>query len=152
VARALEKSGCAPERLTLEVTETALMTDPLRATQSLEELGAAGVFLSIDDFGVGQTSLSYLSSLPISELKIDRSFITDMRSDDGHAAIVNAIVDLGHNLGFRVVGEGVEDAEVLGDLTAAGCDVAQGFHFARPMTIDNLNEWLIQRHEPVLIT
>ena len=114
VARALEKSGCAPERLTLEVTETALMTDPLRATQSLEELGAAGVFLSIDDFGVGQTSLSYLSSLPISELKIDRSFITDMRSDDGHAAIVNAIVDLGHNLGFRVVGEGVEDAEVLG--------------------------------------
>jgi diguanylate cyclase len=151
VVRALAKSGFAPERLILEVTETALMTDPLRATQSLEELGAAGVSLSIDDFGVGQTSLSYLSSLPISELKIDRSFITDMRSDDGHAAIVRAIIDLGHNLGFRVVGEGIEDGEVLHELTVTGCDVAQGYHFARPMTIDDLNAWLSRRSAPLLI-
>jgi diguanylate cyclase len=151
VVRALAKSGFAPERLILEVTETALMTDPLRATQSLEELGAAGVSLSIDDFGVGQTSLSYLSSLPISELKIDRSFITDMRSDDGHAAIVRAIIDLGHNLGFRVVGEGVEDADVLRELTVTGCDVAQGYHFARPMAMDDLNAWLSRRNTPLLI-
>jgi diguanylate cyclase (GGDEF)-like protein len=151
VVLALAKSGFAPERLILEVTETALMTDPLRATQSLEELGAAGVSLSIDDFGVGQTSLSYLSSLPISELKIDRSFITDMRHDESHAAIVRAIVDLGHNLGFRVVGEGVEDVAVFHELSVVGCDVAQGYHFARPMTIDGLNEWLGRRHAPLLI-
>jgi len=109
------------------------------------------VHLSIDDFGVGQTSLGYLSSLPVSELKIDRSFITDMRSDDSHAAIVQAIVDLGHNLGFRVVGEGVEDGDVLDVLTADGCDVAQGYHFARPMTVDSLNEWLAQRSAPSLL-
>ena len=151
VVRALTKSGFAPDRLILEVTETALMTDPLRATQSLEELGAAGVSLSIDDFGVGQTSLSYLSSLPISELKIDRSFITDMRHDESHAAIVRAIVDLGHNLGFRVVGEGVEDVAVFHELSVVGCDIAQGYHFARPMTIEGLNEWLTRRHAPLLI-
>jgi diguanylate cyclase len=151
VVRALVRSGFAPERLILEVTETALMTDPLRATQSLEELGAAGVSLSIDDFGVGQTSLSYLSSLPISELKIDRSFITDMRHDESHAAIVRAIVDLGHNLGLRVVGEGVEDEAVFHELNVVGCDVAQGYHFARPMTIDGLNEWLVQHHAPLLV-
>jgi EAL domain-containing protein (putative c-di-GMP-specific phosphodiesterase class I) len=111
----------------------------------LEELGAAGVSLSIDDFGVGQTSLSYLSSLPISELKIDRSFITDMRHDESHAAIVRAIVDLGHNLGLRVVGEGVEDVAVFHELSIVGCDVAQGYHFARPMTIEGLNEWIVRR-------
>jgi diguanylate cyclase len=151
VVRALAKSGLNPERLILEVTESALMTDPIRATQSLEELGAAGVSLSIDDFGVGQTSLSYLSSLPISELKIDRSFVTDMRGDESHSAIVHAIIDLGHNLGFRVVGEGVEDAPVLDALNFAGCDVAQGYLFARPMTIDGLDEWLVRHHAPLLI-
>jgi diguanylate cyclase (GGDEF)-like protein len=151
VVGALATSGVAPDRLIVEVTESALMTDPLRAAQQLEELGSAGVHLSIDDFGVGQTSLSYLSSLPVSELKIDRSFITDMRSDESHAAIVQAIVDLGHNLGFRVVGEGVEDGAVLDELTVAGCDVAQGYYFARPMTIESLNEWLAQRSAPSLL-
>jgi diguanylate cyclase len=151
VVRAIAKSGLSPERLILEVTESALMTDPLRAMQALEELGAAGVSLSIDDFGVGQTSLSYLSSLPISELKIDRSFVTDMRSDESHSAIVHAIIDLGHNLGFRVVGEGIEDAPVLDALNFAGCDVAQGYLFARPMTIEGLDEWLVRYHAPLLI-
>jgi diguanylate cyclase len=151
VVGALAASGVAPDRLIVEVTETALMTDPLRAAQQLEELGSAGVHLSIDDFGVGQTSLSYLSSLPVSELKIDRSFITDMRTDESHAAIAQAIVDLGHNLGFRVVGEGVEDVAVLDELTVAGCDVAQGHHFARPMAVESLNEWLAQRSAPSLL-
>lgn len=151
VMRALENSGIAAERLILEVTETALMTDPVRAAQSFAELDGAGVQLSIDDFGVGQTSLSYLSSLPISELKIDRSFITDMRHDESHAAIVRAIVDLGHNLGFRVVGEGVEDAAVFQELTGVGCDVAQGYHLARPMAVDGLNSWLVRRKAPLLL-
>jgi diguanylate cyclase (GGDEF)-like protein len=151
VIRLLTTSGVAPARLVLEVTETALMTDPMRAAQSLEELGAAGVHLSIDDFGVGQTSLSYLSSLPVTELKIDRSFITDMRQDEGHAAIAQAIIDLGHNLGFRVVGEGVEDADVFRSLSIAGCDVAQGYHFARPMTVEALRDWLVLHKAPVLV-
>jgi EAL domain-containing protein (putative c-di-GMP-specific phosphodiesterase class I) len=127
------------------------MTDPVRAAQSFAELDGAAVQLSIDDFGVGQTSLSYLSSLPISELKIDRSFITDMRHDGSHAAIVRAIVDLGHNLGFRVVGEGVEDAAVFQELIGVGCDVAQGYHFARPMAIDELNSWLVRCKAPLLL-
>ncbi|MCU1362661.1 MAG: diguanylate cyclase/phosphodiesterase [Acidimicrobiaceae bacterium] len=146
VVSALALSEVTPDRLIVEVTETALMTDPLRAAGQLEELSRTGVHLSIDDFGVGQTSLGYLSSLPVSELKIDRSFISDMRSDQSHAAIVRAIIDLGHNLGFRVVGEGVEDAAVLHELSVAGCNVAQGYFFARPMTVEALNEWLAQRH------
>jgi diguanylate cyclase (GGDEF)-like protein len=151
VIRSLKKSGVAPERLVLEVTETALMTDPVRAAQSLEELGAAGVHLSIDDFGVGQTSLSYLSSLPVTELKIDRSFITDMRHDESHAAIARAIIDLAHTLGFRVVGEGVEDAEVFHALFVAGCDVVQGYHFARPMTVEALGGWLAIHETPAFV-
>jgi diguanylate cyclase (GGDEF)-like protein len=151
VVRALATSGVAPERLVLEVTETALMTDPPRAARSLEALGAAGVRLSIDDFGVGQTSLSFLSSLPVTELKIDRSFITDMRHDESHEAIVRAIVDLGHNLGFRVVGEGVEDAEVWDALSTLGCDVAQGYYFARPMNLAALGEWFDARDAALLV-
>jgi diguanylate cyclase (GGDEF)-like protein len=151
VLRALDASGMAPSRLILEVTETALMTDPARAVQQLEKIGAAGMQVSIDDFGVGQTSLSYLSSLPVSELKIDRSFVTDMPQVESHAAIVRAIVELGHNLGFRVVGEGVEDAAALGALAESHCDVVQGYYFARPMTVVQLNEWLAKRHEPLLV-
>jgi diguanylate cyclase (GGDEF)-like protein len=151
VVNALAHSGVTPDRLIVEVTETALMTDPPRAAQQLDELARAGVHLSIDDFGVGQTSMSYLSSLPVSELKIDRCFITDMRSDESHAAIVQAIIDLGHNLGFRVVGEGVEDGDVLHELAVAGCDVAQGYYFARRMSADSLNEWLVLRNAPSLL-
>jgi diguanylate cyclase len=149
VIRTLKKSGVEPERLVLEVTETALMTDPLRAAQSLEELGAAGIHLSIDDFGVGQTSLSYLSSLPVTELKIDRSFVTDMRRNESHAAIVHAIIDLAHNLGFRVVGEGVEDADVFHALSVFECDVVQGYYFARPMTVEAFGGWIALHEAPV---
>jgi diguanylate cyclase (GGDEF)-like protein len=146
VIEALAASEVAPERLVVEVTETALMADPERAAAALAELSAAGVHLSIDDFGVGQTSLSYLSSLPISELKIDRMFITDMKQHFGHAAIVRSIIDLAHNLGFRVVGEGVEDESVYDELALGGCDVAQGYLFARPMAVDGLIDWLAKRH------
>jgi EAL domain-containing protein (putative c-di-GMP-specific phosphodiesterase class I) len=108
----------------------------------LAELDRSGVRLSIDDFGCGQTSLGYLSTLPIHELKIDRSFIADMLVHPAHAAIVSSIVELGHNLGFHVVGEGVETPEVLAGLAATGCDVAQGYLFARPMAPDLLGPWL----------
>jgi diguanylate cyclase (GGDEF)-like protein len=142
VVEALHDADVAPYRLFIEVTETALMTDPVRAAAVLGELDRAGVRLSIDDFGTGQTSLGYLSTLPIHELKIDRSFITDMLDHNGHAAIVNSIVDLGHNLGFSVVGEGVETRPVMDELASAGCDLAQGYLFTRPVPVEALVTWL----------
>jgi diguanylate cyclase (GGDEF)-like protein len=144
----LDEVGVSADRLYIEVTETALMTDPTRAATVLAELNAAGVLVSIDDFGTGQTSLGYLSTLPIGELKIDRSFIADMIDEPGHAAIVHSIAELGHSLGFRVVGEGIESREILDALAATGCDVAQGYFFARPMPADDLVRWLATQHEP----
>jgi diguanylate cyclase len=152
VIDALLESEMTPDRLVVEVTETALMADPEGAAKALGELSSAGIQLSIDDFGVGQTSLSYLSSLPISELKIDRMFITDMNQNFGHAAIVRSIIDLAHNLGFRVVGEGIEDEPVLDQLTTGQCDVAQGYLFARPMAAEALRAWFVARELAPLIT
>jgi diguanylate cyclase (GGDEF)-like protein len=134
--------GMPAERLVLEITETALLTDPVRAALVLAELAAAGVQISLDDFGCGQTSLGYLSALPLHELKIDKSFVTDMTMHKGHDAIVRSVIDLGHNLGLRVVAEGVETTSVLLRLRATGCDVVQGFLLARPMAIGQLTRWL----------
>ena len=107
-----------------------------------KHLHRAGIRISIDDFGTGQTSLSYLSALPIDEIKIDRSFIADMTESTGHHAIIRSIVELGHNLGFDVVGEGVETAEIASALQATACDVAQGYLYARPMPAAELSEWM----------
>jgi diguanylate cyclase (GGDEF)-like protein len=145
VIEALEARSVAPGRLILEVTETALLADPLGASQILQNLNGHGVRVSIDDFGSGQTSLGYLSSLPVHELKIDKSFVSDMLQDEGHAAIVRSIVDLGHNLSVRVVAEGIESLDVLTSLRHAGCDEAQGFFIARPMPLGPLVEWLSRR-------
>jgi diguanylate cyclase len=130
------------QRLIVEVTETALLTDPDHAATVLAKLAAAGVKISIDDFGRGQTSLGYLSDLPIHELKIDRSFVSDMPSNSAHAAVVRSIIDLGHNLALRVVGEGVESEDVLSRLRECDCDIAQGFLLARPMPTEALVQWL----------
>ncbi len=142
VVETLDRLGMPARRLVLELTETALLTDPIRAASVLAELAAAGVTISLDDFGCGQTSLGYLSALPLHELKIDRSFVGDMTNDKAHDAIVRSIIDLGHNLGLRVVGEGVETNSVLLRLRTVGCDVAQGYLLARPMPIDQLTAWL----------
>jgi diguanylate cyclase (GGDEF)-like protein len=138
----LEETGVPAERLIVEVTETALLADPERAAAVLERLSAVGVSISIDDFGQGQTSLAYLSMLPVTELKIDRGFVADMLQNNAHESIVRSIIDLGHNLSLRVVGEGIETAEVLAALRAGGCDLAQGFLLARPMPAASLPEWL----------
>jgi diguanylate cyclase (GGDEF)-like protein len=132
-------------RLVVEVTETALLTDPERATTQLRELHDAGVRVSIDDFGQGQTALSYLATLPVDELKVDRSFVSDMLQDAAHGAIVRSVVDLGHNLGLQVVAEGVETADVAHALDSYGCDVLQGYLVARPMPLDALVDWLSHR-------
>ena len=138
----LQQTNIAPRRLIAEITETALLVDPARAASVLGQLAQAGVTVSIDDFGIGQTSLGYLSSLPVGELKIDKSFVRDMLTNPTHAAIVRSVVELGHNLDLRVVAEGVEGAEVMDTLADFRCDQAQGYYIARPMPVDELAEWL----------
>ncbi|AXK71146.1 GGDEF domain-containing protein [Lysobacter sp. TY2-98] len=120
-----------PDAVTLEVTESALMEDPLTSIAMLHTLRDAGLAISIDDFGAGYSSLAYLKQLPATELKIDRSFVADMRHDLRSARVVRAIIDLGHQLDLQVVAEGVEDAETLEVLRALGCDRAQGYHIGR---------------------
>ncbi len=142
VIKALGDVGVAPSRLTIEITETALMLDPARSAIALSRLDAFGVNISLDDFGTGQTSLGYLSSLPVDELKIDKMFVSDLLEDATHAAIVRSIIDLGHNLGLRVVAEGIETTAVLHALQDFGCDIAQGFRLARPMLPDDLPRFL----------
>jgi EAL domain-containing protein (putative c-di-GMP-specific phosphodiesterase class I) len=142
VIAALQRSEVAPDRLIVEVTETALLIDPARAADVLAELAAAGVTVSLDDFGQGQTSLGYLSRLPVHELKIDRSFVTDMDENPAHAAIVRSVIDLGHNLSMLVVAEGIETEAVLAMLRGYACDIAQGYFLARPMPAASLDGWL----------
>jgi diguanylate cyclase (GGDEF)-like protein len=142
VLAALQNSGLPYDRLMLEITETALFTDVDRATAVLERLSGAGVAISLDDFGQGQTSLAFLSRLPLHELKIDRSLVTDMLADNSHAAIVRSVIELAHNLGLVVVAEGVEDAPTMQTLVEMGCDAAQGFALAKPMPAAHLLEWM----------
>jgi diguanylate cyclase (GGDEF)-like protein len=131
--------------LELEITESTVMTDPDRATAMLEQLGAMGIRLSIDDYGTGHSSLAYLRRLPVHELKIDRSFVQHLASDDEDLQIVRSTIDLAHGLGLRVVAEGVEDAQSLTLLQELGCDLAQGFHLGRPVPPDILLDQLRDR-------
>ena len=142
VARVLHETGVPASHLTLEVTESSVMTDPARAIAVLHALHALGVHLSVDDFGTGYSSLAYLQRLPVHEVKIDKSFVRDLAVAAGDGAIVRAIVDLGHNLGLRVVAEGVEDARSLALLREIGCDTAQGYLVSRPLPPDRLLTWL----------
>jgi len=134
LAELLTTSGLDAAGLTLEITESELMDDPLVAMEVLGQLKALGVSTSIDDFGTGYSSLSYLKHLPIDELKIDRSFVGAMVRDDNDLTIVRSTIDLAHNLGLAVVAEGVEDRETLEMLRALGCDRAQGFLIGPPRT------------------
>jgi diguanylate cyclase (GGDEF)-like protein/PAS domain S-box-containing protein len=142
VARLLDTTGVPPSSLVLEITESALIADPVHVRSVVDELAAMGVHLSIDDFGTGYSSLSYLKRLPIHEIKIDRSFVRNLTSSEEDAIIVSSTVDLANNLGLRVVAEGVETSEVLGYLRAIGCDIAQGFHLGKPLPAAELDVWL----------
>ena len=146
VAELLAVHGVAPELLELEVTETAIMTDPVQAQHVLERLATLGTRISIDDFGVGYTSLGQLKNLPVSEIKIDQSFVMTMTQDPSNALIVRSVVDLGHNLGFKLVAEGVETEQILTALAGLGCDVAQGYHFSRPVTAAAFDRWCEGQH------
>jgi diguanylate cyclase len=137
-------SGIAADRLIVEITETALLVDPEAARASLSTLHDAGVAISIDDFGQGQTSLAYLAALPIDELKIDRAFVSHV-ADPTHAAIVRSIIQLGHGLGLQVVAEGIERDAEYARLATLGADIAQGYLIARPMPADRFVDWLKAR-------
>jgi diguanylate cyclase (GGDEF)-like protein len=145
LAGALVRHGVPASRLRIEITEDALMGDADRALRVVESLVATGIGVSVDDFGTGYSSLGLLKHLPVDELKIDRTFVRDLLTDDADAAIVQSVVDLGGRLGLRTVAEGVEDAETLDRIGAYGVTVAQGFHIARPLPADELERWLAAR-------
>ncbi len=141
----LDTLGLPPEALVLEITENILMADAARAQRVLAGLRKIGVKLAVDDYGTGYSSLAYLRELPVDELKLDRSFVTHLCTDPRAAAIVRSTVQLGHELGMVVVAEGVEDAAVQSSLTSWRCDLAQGYHIARPMSQDLFGTWLQDR-------
>jgi EAL domain-containing protein (putative c-di-GMP-specific phosphodiesterase class I) len=152
VEEALARHGLEPWRLVLEITEDVVMTDPEKATEVLAGLSALGVELAIDDYGTGYSSLAYLKRLPVDELKIDRSFITHLATDKTDLAIVGSTIELARSLGMRVVAEGVEDDVTLRALADLGADIAQGYHFTRPLAPEALTAWLLAARTPRSLT
>ncbi|WLS45840.1 EAL domain-containing protein [Micromonospora profundi] len=148
IADRLARYGVPAERLQLEITEGALMADPRRVLATISRLHRIGVAIALDDFGTGYSSLQHLRRLPLSEVKVDRSFVLGMADDPDDAAIVRSMIELAGALGLRVVAEGVEDERTWRMLHAAGCDAAQGWFYARPMPAEELINWLA-RYRPV---
>lgn len=140
----LRKSAVSPPWLTVEITESAVMTDPERARETITQLHDMGMRISIDDFGTGYSSLAYLARLPVDEIKVDRSFVLEMARDESSLAIVRSTIRLGHDLGLRVVAEGIEDEETWELLTEMGCDLGQGFLLGRPAAAEDLISLLSQ--------
>ena len=145
IPRLLERTGVPAHLLELEITESMLMLDPARAKVTLDRLSAIGLSLSVDDFGTGYSSLANLKRLPVDGIKIDKSFVIDMPHDASDAAIVRSTIDLAHNLGLRVVAEGVESHEAWRRLEDLGCDLAQGFHVSRPIPAEAMTRLLAER-------
>ncbi|HVM52276.1 MAG TPA: EAL domain-containing protein [Acidimicrobiales bacterium] len=142
VLRLLDDVGLPSSALTFEITESSIMADPVRTEAVVSRLRSMGVAMAIDDFGTGYSSFSHLKRLPVDEIKIDRSFVQHMATDASDFTIVRTIVDLGRNLGIRVVAEGVEDPETWERLASVGCDVIQGYVLTRPLGALDLDQWL----------
>ena len=142
VAGVVAATGIQPEWVIFEITESGIMQDPDRVLNVVERVHGLGFTLSIDDFGTGYSSLAYLKKLPVSELKIDKSFVMDMLGSENDAVIVRATVDLAHNLGLKITAEGVESAQILEALRGMGCDIAQGYFISRPLSAQAFSEWL----------
>jgi EAL domain-containing protein (putative c-di-GMP-specific phosphodiesterase class I)/GGDEF domain-containing protein len=138
----LKKIGIAPNRLELEITESAIMDDPQRAMRTLDSIRDLGVSFTIDDFGTGYSSLAHLKKLRVACIKIDKSFVENMENDKDAAVIVRSIIDLGHNLGLKVIAEGVETLEAKEMLTAFNCDEAQGYYFSYPVVPSEITRLL----------
>ena len=142
VAAMLDTHRCAPDWIVLEMTETSILDDPGNAQSNIDQLHEQGCRISIDDFGTGYSSLAYLRRLRVDELKIDKSFVMAMVADPGNAVIIRSTIELGHNMGLKVVAEGVETEGALRQLQAMGCDLAQGFLMSRPLPADDLVKWM----------
>lgn len=145
VAGTLKRHHLPADLLTLELTETAVMTDLEVARRVLEDLGQLGVRLAIDDFGTGYSSLAYLHRLPVDELKIDRSFVTHLAQDYSDSVIVRSSIAMAHSLGVAVIAEGVEDAPAWTALAEMECDFIQGYYLSRPLSAEALEVWLASR-------
>jgi predicted signal transduction protein with EAL and GGDEF domain len=143
----LEDNRVSPDCLTLEITESSLFVDAPRTRGTIDDLHDVGLRLAIDDYGTGYSSLSYLRRLPVHELKVDQSFVRGMLTDPHDEVIVRSTIDLGHNLGLRVVAEGVESVATLARLGEFGCDVAQGYAISSPMSGDDLIGWVGKVHD-----
>ena len=148
ISRGLAKTGLPPDAILLEIDERVLTSEPAHAATAAEGLAALGIALSLDDFGTGYSSLVRLRQLPVSEVKIDSSFIGRMLASADDEVIVRSIVDLVHALGIRSVAEGVESAEVAAALQVMGCDAAQGWYFSRPLSAASATAWLAGRGVP----
>jgi len=148
IPEALERAGALPAWLITEITESHIMADPDHALQALGRIRAMGVTVAIDDFGTGFSSLAYLDTLPAKELKIDRSFVLDMDTNLGHRHIVEATINLAHDLQLQTVAEGVETQHTLDLLDGLGCDTAQGYHISRPIPGDAVAEWVRRSMHP----
>jgi EAL domain-containing protein (putative c-di-GMP-specific phosphodiesterase class I) len=142
LARLLTSWRLPPGSLELEITESTIMADHRRATTILTRLNKMGVMLTIDDFGTGYSSLAYLQQLPVSTIKIDKSFVLTMENDTGNGTIVQSTIDLGHNLGLKVIAEGVESEDSFRQLASLGCDFGQGFYLSKPLSPDKATVWL----------
>jgi len=146
----LARHQVTPASFCLEITESAIMDDPLRAQQTLEKLHEMHFDLSIDDFGTGYSSLAYLKRLPVNELKIDKSFVMSMESDTDDTKIVRSTIDLGHNMGLRVVAEGIESEAIWRQLAKLGCDQGQGYFISKPMPAEQLAGWIEKWKAPTM--
>jgi EAL domain-containing protein (putative c-di-GMP-specific phosphodiesterase class I)/GGDEF domain-containing protein len=140
----LRDTGVEPKNLELEITETSIMSDPQRVIRTLNQIRQLGVRFAIDDFGTGYSSFAYLTKLPVSCIKIDKSFVQNIETDRDSSVIVKSIIDLGHNLGLKVVAEGVETVTAKKMLTEFQCDDGQGYYFCRPIPADGMTEFLLQ--------
>jgi diguanylate cyclase (GGDEF)-like protein len=151
IERLLAAYSLPADALGLEITESMIMSDPERALATVGRLSELGVRLSVDDFGTGYSSLANLRRMPITDLKIDRSFVSPMLRDESDLIIVRSTINLGHDLGLKIIAEGVEDSATLHRLAALGCDLAQGYHVSRPMPADTFSAWLahVPAHETV---
>ena len=142
IHRILQMYETEPNWLVIEITESAIMSDPIRTMETLTKLHDMGIKLSIDDFGTGYSSLSYLKQLPVDEIKIDKSFVVDMAANKDDLIIVRSTIDLAHNMGRKVIAEGVHSPEIWNMLVELGCDMAQGFYISEPLSPIKLKQWL----------
>jgi diguanylate cyclase len=142
IATMLTRHQLPPALLTLELTESGFIEDPTRALRMLDAIAALGVNLSIDDFGTGYSSISHLARMPVHEVKIDRSFVQSLEADPEFAPVVRSAIDMGHGLGLKVVAEGIETEEAAVRFRDFGCDIAQGYLYAKPMPLAALDAWL----------